>query len=74
MDDRPEDVSAHRAEAVKEVRGKQRSTSLITLGLILFFGGAALAANNTEGNPGGILLALLGIGLVVAGIVIRPRD
>lgn len=57
-------------------RSKQvsNSTALVVLGLILFFAGGALTAYGTGDGPGGILFALLGIGLIVAGIVIRPRN
>lgn len=59
---------------MKEVRGNRRSTAVITLGVLLFLAGGALTANNPDAGPGGILFALLGVGLIVAGIVIRPRD
>lgn len=54
-------------------RKKQVSnaTALIVLGLVLFFLGGALASST--GKPGGLLFGVLGVGLIVAGIVIRPR-
>lgn len=65
---------ALQAEARAEVRGRQRSTWLIGLGVLLFFAGGASTANNPDAGPGGVLFAVLGVGLIVAGIVIRPRS
>ena len=54
-------------------RKKQASnaTALVVLGLILFALGAVLVSST--GNLGGGLFAVLGVGLLVAGIVTRPR-
>lgn len=71
---RQEVPSAELAAAQAEVRGKQRSTRLVVLGLLLFFAGGTLTASNPDSGLGGVLFALLGIGLIVAGVVIRPRD
>jgi len=45
---------------------------MVTLGVIAFIWGAfGFAAGSSIGSPAGLLVALLGIGLIVGGLVIR---
>lgn len=68
MDDEPA-----LAQAKEDVQRRRRNTWLIVFGVLLFFAGGTMAANNPGGGFGGLLFGILGVGLVVAGIVTRPR-
>ena len=64
-------------EQVDQAARKKRasnSSALIALGGALFLMGALILNTNPDnGGPGAIMFALLGVGLIVAGIVTRPR-
>jgi len=66
-----EEAVARRTDAEVEVRGKQRSTWLVVLGAVLLLWGGYNVT--TYESDAGLLVGLLGVGLIVAGIVIRPR-
>jgi uncharacterized membrane protein HdeD (DUF308 family) len=56
---------------IKQDQAAGNGTAVIALGALLFaWGGFALAVH---GSAAGVLMALLGIGLIVGGIVVRLR-
>lgn len=51
---------------------QKRSKIMVTLGVIaLIWGAYGFVAGSSTGSPAGLLIALLGIGLIVGGLVIR---
>jgi hypothetical protein len=55
-------------------KAPSNGTALIVLGAALFVMAFMILSTNPEGGAvGAVLFGVLGVGLIVAGIVIRPR-
>jgi uncharacterized membrane protein HdeD (DUF308 family) len=57
-------------QAYADARKTIRSTTMLGFGVLAILCG--LAALSSDGTAGALVLALLGVGLIVGGLVIRP--